>query len=271
MPGFATYDDLIAALRAGQDLHFEYRKGAGTSSAGTRWWRLHNSVGAPAAGSNPVAAPGEQYINAAGTISFPDKTPNRKHLVALSGLVNDTTVDAGTRETLLVYDRLAGVGSISLTTATTVVLNSVTVPRYTSGIGVEAWLEVTTSLTGTATVNLSSYTSDSGALHVGASATISTTSASDSVFQLPLQAGDLGVKSVESIKITGAATVGVAAIVLMKPIATLAIMQAHSNSQEYVLRLAALPFIDDGASIDFYYFGQHKENVHQGSLRIVHG
>lgn len=271
MAGFSSYQDIVDAIAAGDSFSAVYHKGTASSSAGTRWWRTHTIGSFPAAGTNPAAAPGEQYTNAAGTINFPDRAGTKKHLVSLSGKVINTSTPTVTREVLVIYDRLAGVGGISLTTATNVVLNSVTVPRYTNGIGVECWLEVTAVMTGAATVNLSSYTSDTGAGRIGESETITSGSAFDSTYILPLQAGDKGVKSIESLNISAAATAGTAALVLMRPIATLPITQFYTNYQEFVLRLAALPEIFDGASLAIHYFGTHRDSIHAGNLMVAYG
>lgn len=126
---------------------------------------------------------------------------------------------------LLFYDRLTQQGGLSGTveaTAQTTNLPTAALTRYTSGAGVFAALEIYTAIGTTATTATVSYTNSSGTSG-RTSATLTFGGSSDrnvgSVVPLPMQAGDNGVRSVESV--TLAATTGTAGnfgVTLLKPL-----------------------------------------------------
>jgi len=69
---------------------------------------------------------------------------------------------------------------------------------------------------------------------------------------LPLQRGDTGVRSVESVQIGGIGDVGLFALVLVKPLASIALRGIDAATEtDYLTDMAALPEILDDAYLNF--------------------
>jgi hypothetical protein len=133
---------------------------------------------------------------------------------------------AGVVGTLVLYDRLLHTSTLDLTLATAQTLNTVALPARdangaTNGDGVQAMLEVSTA-TGAGTPTFSmAYTNSAGtAARVGAGLFAGVaTSAIGAVYPLGLQAGDVGVRSVQSITLSATWTSGQAHLVLYRELA----------------------------------------------------
>lgn len=106
-------------------------------------------------------------------------------------------------------DRLSGSGNfgVNTTSAQTTNLPTPALPRYTTGEGVYAFVEPNTSLGTTAVEIAISYTNQSGTSgRTSPSVPIAGTGFTSSNFPIPLADGDTGVRSVESVTITGTST-----------------------------------------------------------------
>lgn len=133
--------------------------------------------------------------------------------------------DARPREWLLI-DRLVHQGGLvgNLNTTQTTNLPTTALTRYTSGAGVMMALEGFTSWGSTATVISVSYTNQAGTSGrtgtLGTIAGAGTAVSAKAFLPIGLQAGDSGVRSVESVTLSvSTGTAGNAGIVLYKPIA----------------------------------------------------
>lgn len=253
MPGFASYDELINKITAAaQATDFHFHK-ASSALQGAGWWHsLWKATGTPAAGSDPAATPGTQYnASSAGALSFSNVSPMTRHGLSFGAVASQNL-------TLMVYDRLVGVSGISLATTGVKTVNSTALPRYTDGVGVQPWLEVTTATTTTApNVNLNSYTNDSGVagrsgtgLTFPAAATVLTAA----IGPLPPQAGDKGVRSVESLNVATAAAAGVVNLILIKPLEYIPLTQSIWNERDLVMQFSKLPRIYDDACLGLMLF-----------------
>lgn len=159
------------------------------------------------------------------------------------------TAMAGTMpSTLMLVDRLSHQGGLSGTTtgAQTTNLPTAALTRYTSGEGVWAALEIYTAIGTTATTVTASYTNTAGTSGRTTIATDIGSSANNAVSRLiilPLQQGDTGVKSVESVTLA-ASTVSAAGnfgVTLFKPLALFPMAQSFGYLAEFdpLLNLAA--------------------------------
>lgn len=193
------------------------------------------------------------------TVAAPDKTTTgallgwtnpgggrEKHLVQAfaTGLV------AGT---LVIYDRLLHIGSKSgtVTTAQTVA-GSLT--RNTGGVGNFAFIEIDTIIGTTGTTVTMSYTNQAGTSgRTSPAVVIGGTGFREvsRVIMLPLQAGDTGIQSVQSV--TLAATTGTAgafSVVIAKPLAYLGFGLAGSPGwRDFTTGLPGIPKIETDACI----------------------
>lgn len=150
--------------------------------------------------------------------------------------------------TLMLCDRLSHQGGLSGTTtgAQTTNLPTAALTRYTSGVGVFAALEIYTAIGTTATTVTASYTNQAGTAGQTTLATDIGAAANNAVSRLiilPIQQGDTGVKSVESVTLA-ASTVSAAGnfgVTLFKPLALFPMAQSFGYVAEFdpLLNLAA--------------------------------
>lgn len=249
MPGFTSYDDMIAEMTAGKSLVRSFYKVSSAPEAAGVWHSLWLAVGTPGAGANPATTPGTQYTDAAGSMFFQNEAVDTKHLVTLGACANANC-------TLMLYDRLVAVSGISTATTGNKTVNSAALTRYTgtAALDVQAWLEVTTATTTTAPIcNLSAYTDQDGnAGNVGGSVTFPAVATNVDAFigPLPISNADRGIRSVEvGLNVATASAAGVVNLVLLKPLLYLPLIANQWNEKDCVLQYASLPRVFDGASL----------------------
>lgn len=251
MPGFTSYDDIINQTTTNNqtDDRQLYKTGPALQGAGT-WSRLFLAAGIPAAGTEPAATPGAAYSANTSCWTFGNVSPKERYGLSFGGVATQNT-------TLMLYDRLVGVGGISIAATGAKTVNSAALTRYTTGAGVQCWLEVSTATTTTAAVvNLNQYTGDvNGAAQTGGNITFpaAATVAQAAIGPLPIAAGDTGVKSVQvGLNVVTATTAGVVSVVLLRPLAFLPIIANQWNERDLVLQLASLPQVFDTACLSLY-------------------
>jgi hypothetical protein len=255
MPGFASRDDIILEMTTnGKKEEWNFLKIAPSSAqAAGVWQSLWTGAGSPGAGSQPAATPGTVYDSdtatpVAGSIYFADRSTDQKRGLAFGAVSNQSC-------TLMLYDRLAAVSGISLTSTGAKTVNSSALTRYsgTAAILNEVWLEVTTATTTTAAVvNLNSYTSadgttaqSGGSVTFPAAATVVTT-----MIQLPLAAGKQGVRSVEAgLNVGTASSAGVVNVVILRPIVRIPLVANLWNEVSLLDDVMDLPQIFDNATL----------------------
>ena len=150
-------------------------------------------------------------------------------LTFLGGRFNTSTFGAGG---MLLVDLLNVSGGLNatLTTAQTTNLPTAALTRYTSGEGVMAGIVVYTQIGSTATTATISYTNSAGT----SGRTSTATSFGGTNFReagilipIPLQAGDTGVESIESVTVTATTgTAGNFGVCLFKPLAMISLESA---------------------------------------------
>ena len=153
---------------------------------------------------------------------------------------------------------------VTTTTAQTL-NNTVTLPRYTDGAGVQAFMTPSTVM-GAATPNLSlsSYTNSAGTASRATPTTLpigNTAAAVTSIVYsgtgsgkygpfMPLQAGDAGIRSVQTVTISVSYVSGVLNLVLCKPLLTLPITTLGVTAErDLVNQFASMPKVYDGACL----------------------
>ncbi len=247
MAGFASYDDMISEMTTnGKSLDWSFMKVGSAMQGAGNWHRLWIASGSPGVGTEPATTPGAALTNDAASMNWANQSPDLKSLVTFGAVATQNC-------TLMLYDRLSAVGGLSSASTGAKTVNSAAIGRYTSGVGTQAWVEVTTASTTTqAVMAMNQYTSDvttgraGGNINWPAAATVKDCM----IGPLPLQAGDKGVKSVEvGVNIVTANTAGVFNLVILKPLAYLPLIANQWNERDLVLQLASMPNIADGASL----------------------
>lgn len=267
MAGFTSYDDLISEMTTnGKNVSWEFVKTSSAPEGAGVWHSLWLASGNPGAGSNPNTTPGNAHDDEAGSIFFADTSPDQKHIVTL-GAVSSVAC------TLMVYDRLVSVNQ-SIATSGDKTINSTALPRYTTGLGVLPFVEYTVASSAAGIYSLSSYTNEAGT-GSRAGATVTPPAAAmnaGSMFYMPIQAGDKGVRSVETLNVNTAATGATVNVVLCKPLAYLSLPLNTWVERDLVLELTSLPRAFDGASLGLAYLATLTTTpTIWGQVRIAYG
>lgn len=219
MGALADFDAYITASTANRSADFQLSGATGRAARLSALWRVF--LPAPATPTTSVA------LDAASDLAIgPLPTVDTGRLTLLGARVNPGGA-AGV--CVIVADILNHSGGLSgtSTSAQTTNLPTAALTRHTSGEGVMAGLVVYTAIGSTATTVTASYTNTTPTSGRTTTATTIGSTVANSIgalIPLPLQAGDTGVTSVESV--TLAATTGTAGnfgVVLFKPLAMIAL------------------------------------------------
>ena len=159
--------------------------------------------------------------------------------------------------------------------------NAITLPRYTDGVGVQMALvsnavglstgsfTVTYTNSDDVTSRVTNLTSCISA-NTGVLTCLNDSSGSGNATTpfIPLANGDLGVKSVQSIKFTATPS-GFYNLVLFKPIATIILPEnAQTVEKTFIQRHSNLPVIEQGAYLNYLYNTQATGSL--AGFRCLH-
>ena len=135
--------------------------------------------------------------------------------------------------TFIIADRLSHQGGLSgiVTTAQTTNLPTAALTRYTDGVGVHIGLSIYTQVGTTATTVTASYTNQAGTSGRTTAAVVFGGTGfreGNRLITLPLQSGDTGVRSVESVTVLATTgTAGVFGVTLYKPLFAIGLESMH--------------------------------------------
>lgn len=271
MAGFQSQDDMINAVSVlGQSYRADWQKSTFATTAHTAglWYSLFRGGGNP--GADTILGTGTNLAFQALT----DTTANAtgiQHGGNVGGykvLLNAAaqTAAATTAPCVLMLVDLLGfypVTSVTTTGAQTL-NNTVTLPRYTNGAGVQAFITPSTVM-GAATPNISlGYTNSLGTAGKATPATLPIGNSAAAVTSIvhsgtgngkygpfvPQAAGDAGIRSVQSINLSASYVSGVLNLVLCKPLMTLPITTLGVTAErDLVNQIASMPKVYDGACL----------------------
>jgi hypothetical protein len=220
-----TYDEIINARTGGKGEDVAVSKASITTVDAT-YASLFRAAGAPAGVGTYTnipggAAPDRTNVGAWSLGLTSPISPDKKYLLTL-GLTHASAVNM-----IILLDLLVAAGNIDANVATNQTINSTALTRYTGGAGVLMAFEVTTQLGATpANLNVNSYTNQAGATARATGAVAMTASAIVQRLQpvalgpfMQLQAGDYGVRSVETLVLSAGMGAGVLALNLYMPLA----------------------------------------------------
>lgn len=267
MAGFANVAELVDTEELVSHLVSFRKVPAVTTTAGV-WFDYSMAPGNPAPqyyASAPLEArslsrSGDGGLNHAGPV-----TPKTKYLRKL--LVSCVTA-GGSVQRLRLLDYLLYYPFVDMGTADEQVMtNTVSLPRYTSGDGVQM-MAVLVAPHGLASDSFTvTYTNQDGVAGRSTGMVgMTTASASNGVILttqtaavnrvgpfLPLQGTDRGVRSIESVQCLNGTDVGLFTMVLVKPLADISIREitAPAEVDYWVDRAGAMPVIEDDAYLNF--------------------
>ncbi len=215
------------------------------AAAVTSLWTI---AGIPGPGVNASSGTGGDVPTDATAGAFPFSNSNNTYLARLG--VWCTQIGH-----LMLYDRLWHNSGLSVTSTSGQTVNSSTLTRPNSnGDGVEAWLQVYTTLGAGSTAKTISYTNQSGTSgQTGTLIGFVTTAAANRAFQFGLASGDTGVRSIQSFNNVATSTSGTFGLILRRPIAQLSsVVNASSDLLGPID--GGLPRIYDDACLEFLWF-----------------
>ncbi len=267
MAGFANARQMADAQDAGQYLYASFRKQATQTTGAGVWFDLSMSPGNPAPnyyiGSPGVFVPLKQSTDG-GLCHGGNVSPAKKFL---RKLMVTTNTAAAAVTTLKLLDYIGFYGFIDESVLDEQFLDNTTpLPRHTDGAGVQLMPVVVAGQTGGQPFTVSYTNQDGVAGRTTTSVLMSTQFVNGTILCsqnggatypnsgpfLPLQAGDTGVRSVQSVTIGGIGDVGLFALVLVKPLAGIGLFEITAASEtDYLLDTATLPEIADDAYLNF--------------------
>lgn len=268
MSGFRNLRELSDAQDAGRYLYASWRKQATQTTASGVWFDLSMSPGNPAPnyyiGTPNVFTPLRQStdggIRHGGNVNALGKKKFLRKMMAQT--VTSTAVPLS----CILLDYVGFYGFIDESVLDEQFLdNSVAPTRYASGSGLQLMPVVVAGQTGGQPFTVNYTNQDGIAGRITQSVVMGTQFVNGTILHsmranaaytnngpfLPLQAGDSGVRSVESVTVGGAGDVGLFALVLVKPLATFGLFGVDAPTEtDYFTDMASMPEILDDAYLN---------------------
>lgn len=260
--GFGTIRARVdEELLGGQYQFSSFRKVPSQATVAGTWCDLSMAPGNPV----PNYYASEPLVSAVldgnkGIYHGQSVAPQTKHLARLSAI--STTANA-VPLTLLLCDYLLYYPFVDMdSTDEQFLTNSVSLPRYTDGRGVQAILVAQGNYVGGAQFSISYTNSEGVPGRTSGTVTSNTGTFTSSLitsgaaagnfgYAIPLASGDVGIRSVESITFS-APNGGIAALVLVKPLANTMLREVTSPvERDFFIDFASAPRIRDGAYLNF--------------------
>jgi hypothetical protein len=271
MSGFTSQDDIVNQITTnGKFYRADWQKSTFATTAHTAglWYSLFRGGGNPAA--DTILGTGTNLAFQALTDTTANATgiPHGGNVTDFKVLLNAAAQTAAATTApcvLMLVDMLGFYNITSVTTTGDQALNNtVTLPRYTDGAGVQAFLTPSTVM-GAATPNIRLTYTDSGGvagnltpatLPIGNTAAAVTsivysgTGAGKFGPFIPLAAGDAGIRSVQQFNLSASYVSGVLNLVLCKPLMTLPITTFGVTAErDLVNQFASMPKVYNGACL----------------------
>ena len=273
MAGFSSQDDMVNEISTnGKFYRTDWQKSTFATTAHTAglWYSLMRGGGNPAADTILGTGTNLAFQALSDTVATASGIPHGGNVGGYKVLLSAAAQTAAATTAPCVLMLVDILGFYPVTTVTTTgaqtLNNTVTLPRYTDGAGVQAFLTPSTVM-GAATPNITlNYTNSAGTAGKATPATLpigNTAAAVTSIVHsgtgtgkygpfIPLAAGDAGIRSVQSINLSASYVSGVLNLVLCKPIMTLPITTLGVTAErDLVNQFASMPRIYDGACLNW--------------------
>lgn len=247
-----------------------------TAATVARWWSSFYAVGVPAAAVAPTPGlAGAALTSYGGQIPFDNPALGNAYLASIIA----NSGNAAGSMTMLLVDRLWHNSGFTITSTAAQTVNSVAWPARdangtTDGEGVYIGVEVS-GATGAGTPTLTmSYTNQAGVAGRTATNVLATfaSAGQGSFWMLGLQAGDTGVRSVQSFTLSATWTSGTIHLVAFRILAMVP-MAGHTaglNSMENAISLG-MPRMHDNSVPFFLTIGPGSAGTMGLTLGYAHG
>lgn len=262
MPGFRNIAELVDAELAGQSRFSTWRKQPTQTTAAGIWFDLSSSPGNPVPqyyAASPGVSVAMRQSTDGGLFHGGAVAPMQKVVRKIMAM---TVASPAVPMPMILLDYLMYYAFIDeSTTDEQPLTNSVTLPRSTSGVGVQMMAVVVAGHTGGQQFFVT-YTNSNGvpgrisqvatmnAQAVNGTIVTSSSKASAGPF-IGLQAGDSGVRSIDSVTMIGI-DIGLFTLVLVKPLSQMSIRGIDAPVEIDCLRdFSQLPVVADDAYLNF--------------------
>lgn len=255
MPGFSTYNDIITAITVnGKGEYPSYNKASITTVAAGKF-SLGYIGGTPSSLVFGTALTATAVTSATPGVLAPFTDPTAPATKNLMSAGIGSTVAAGT---FMIYDLLARYplnGTVTSGTFTSVTLPARDATGTTNGVGVLPMVVNATGTTASAVTLTLNYTNSAGTAGRSSAVTI-VAGAQHRVLNdtfgwtYPLQAGDVGVRTIQSYTLSATATTTQIEVQLIRPLAYIPVMVAGGYTQRnFVTDLPRMPRLYAGTAI----------------------
>jgi len=258
----ANVASIIAAYDAGQSLYRTWRKVPTQTTGSGIWFDLSLSPGNPVPqyyAAAPLTAIALARSTDGGLDHGPNVSPLTKHLHKFMAMTQTATA---VPLPIILCDYLMYYPFVAMDAGDQTMTNVVTIPRYTTGAGVEIMAVEVAAQVGGAQFFVTYTNSDGVAGRVTATVTCNTQTVNGTIITsapttagaagpfLPLQRGDSGVRSIQSVTFLSG-DVGLISLVLVKPLASHSIYDITAPVEaDFLIDRSILPIIKDDAYLN---------------------
>lgn len=265
-----TMDQIVAGLASSQQ--FAFMLPSVTNVAGG-WVNLQRAT---TTSFGQMAIPAA--ASAGGTLHTDTETGFPKGVepaVGISSYLAQWRATAATAGTIHLYDRVwSCTGFSGIVTAAQAVTSFPTLTRPDSnGTGLEIWIECYTATGATASNITVQYTNSAGVSGRNTVSTAMITSMpANRMFQVPLQSGDVGVKSIQSVTLSASTgTAGAFGVTLMDRLASIS-MPVPNVGVGLDFADLGMPIIADFAALNFIHQGTTTSSgIIMGQFNAIQG
>jgi len=297
MAGLKTIGEVVDAELSGKVRNYIWRKTPSQTTTIGIWFDLSMSPGMPTPkywfDAAPLIAKQITQSSDGGFYHGPNVSPSEKFLRSITTQAQATSTTQATPANAILLDYLLYYPSIDDGTLDEQVMdNTVTLPRYTDGKGVQMMAITTGVRTGGKTFQVKYTNQDgvtgklSGICTQNAAAFIGSVTNSDRAIQnsanwmIPLAAGDTGVRAVESVTMISGTDVGLFTIILVKPLAQTCFREggistagtiATPYEKDFLIPTTDIIRIYDNAFLNFVVLPQASlaTTVLRGDLKVI--
>jgi hypothetical protein len=285
MSGFRTIGEVVDAELSGNVRNYIWRKTPSQATTSGIWFDLSMSPGMPVPkywfDAAPLTAKAIYQSTDGGFFHGPNVSPSEKFLRSITTQANASTA---LPMNVILCDYLLYYPTIDDgTTDEQIMDNTVTLPRYTDGDGVQMIAVTTGARTGGQTFTVK-YTNQDGvtgrvsqlvtqntATTLGSITTSNTTATNGASAYIPLQDGDSGVRAVESVTMTNVDT-GIFSIILVKPLVQHCFREITvPYEKDFLIPTSDLIRIYDDAFLNFLCLplGSLAATTLRGDLKVI--
>jgi hypothetical protein len=297
MSGFKTIGEVVDAELNGKVRNYIWRKTPSQTTTIGIWFDLSMSPGMPTPkywfDAAPLIAKTISQSTDGGFYHGANVSPSEKFLRGITTQAQATSTTQATPMNAVLLDYLLYYPSVDDGTLDEQVMdNTVTLPRYTDGKGVQMMAITTGVRTGGQTFQVK-YTNQDGVTGKlsevctqNAAAFIGSITNSDRAIQnsagwmIPLAAGDSGVRAVESVTMISGTDVGLFSVILVKPLVQTCFREggistagtiATPYEKDFLVPTGDLTRIYDDAFLNFVVLPQASlaTTVLRGDMKVI--